>query len=100
MTFRTLNIPCTIASPKNPEQEIHGLLSIQYDGGDPTIESMKQEIGMQKDGRWEQRFQNFDRVALLLREPFDRDINTLSALEKEGIISAFRIHGGAGLENT
>ncbi|KAF0118870.1 MAG: nucleotidyltransferase substrate-binding protein [Rhodospirillaceae bacterium] len=44
---------------------------------------------MQKDVRWEQRFQNFDRAVLLLRDPFDRDINTLSALEKEGIIQRF-----------
>lgn len=44
---------------------------------------------MQKDIRWKQRFQNFDRAVLLLREPIERGIATLSALEKEGTVQRF-----------
>ena len=41
------------------------------------------------DIRWKQRFQNFDRAVVLLREPIERGIETLSALEKEGTIQRF-----------
>lgn len=44
---------------------------------------------MQLDIRWMQRFQNFDRAVVLLREPFERDVTTLSNLEKEGTIQRF-----------
>lgn len=44
---------------------------------------------MNQDIRWHQRFQNFDRAVVLLREPFERDVTTLSALEKEGTIQRF-----------
>ncbi|HKH44240.1 MAG TPA: nucleotidyltransferase substrate binding protein [Thermoanaerobaculia bacterium] len=44
---------------------------------------------MQQDVRWKQRFQNFDRAVALLREPFERDVATLSNLEKEGTIQRF-----------
>jgi nucleotidyltransferase substrate binding protein (TIGR01987 family) len=44
---------------------------------------------MQRDLRWKQRFQNFDRAVVLLREPFERDVATLSNLEKEGTIQRF-----------
>ena len=44
---------------------------------------------MQHDIRWKQRFQNFDRAVVLLREPFERDVTTLSNLEKEGTIQRF-----------
>jgi nucleotidyltransferase substrate binding protein (TIGR01987 family) len=44
---------------------------------------------MQQDIRWKQRFQNFDRAVVLLREPFERDVATLSNLEKEGTIQRF-----------
>src|SRR5664280_479515 len=44
---------------------------------------------MTQDIRWQQRFQNFDRALVLLREPFEHDILTLSALEKEGTIQRF-----------
>lgn len=44
---------------------------------------------MQEDIRWKQRFQNFDRAVLLLREPMERDVGTLSNLEKEGTIQRF-----------
>ncbi len=44
---------------------------------------------MTHDIRWRQRFQNFDRAMVLLRQPFERDVLTLSALEKEGTIQRF-----------
>lgn len=44
---------------------------------------------MQQDIRWQQRFQNFNRAVVLLREPFERGIDTLSELEKEGTIQRF-----------
>lgn len=44
---------------------------------------------MQHDIRWQQRFQNFDRAVLLLREPIERDVTLLSNLEKEGTIQRF-----------
>lgn len=36
---------------------------------------------MNQDIRWKQRFENFDRAVILLREPIERDITTLSNLE-------------------
>lgn len=42
-----------------------------------------------QDIRWKQRFQNFDRAVILLREPIERDITTLSDLEKEGTVQRF-----------
>lgn len=44
---------------------------------------------MNQDVRWKQRFQNFNRAAALLREPLDRGIETLSALEMEGTVQRF-----------
>lgn len=44
---------------------------------------------MAEDIRWQQRFQNFDRAINLLREPIERGIETLSALEKEGTVQRF-----------
>lgn len=44
---------------------------------------------MTLDIRWKQRFQNFDRAIALLGEPIERGIETLSALEKEGMIQRF-----------
>lgn len=44
---------------------------------------------MVQDIRWQLRFQNFDRAMVLLREPFERDVATLSALEKEGTLQRF-----------
>lgn len=41
------------------------------------------------DIRWKQRFANFNRAFLLLREAMDNDMSTLSQLEKEGIIQRF-----------
>jgi len=44
---------------------------------------------MTQDIRWQQRFQNFDRAIVLLREPIERGVETLAALEKEGTIQRF-----------
>ncbi len=44
---------------------------------------------MTEDIRWKQRFSNFNRAFLLLRDAMDNDMSTLSQLEKEGIIQRF-----------
>lgn len=41
------------------------------------------------DIRWKQRFENFERAFLLLKEAFEKDIAVMSDLEKEGIIQRF-----------
>ena len=41
------------------------------------------------DIRWKQRFSNFKRAFLLLREAMENDLVQLSQLEKEGIIQRF-----------
>lgn len=46
---------------------------------------------MPQDVRWKQRFQNFDRAVVLLREPMARDVTTLSSLEKEGTVQRFEV---------
>ncbi|MEY2491387.1 MAG: hypothetical protein QOH24_338 [Verrucomicrobiota bacterium] len=46
---------------------------------------------MSKDIRWKQRFQNFDKAFRLLREPFSRELDSFSNLEKEGIVQRFEI---------
>lgn len=42
-----------------------------------------------QDIRWQQRFANFKRAFLLLREAMEQDVEKLSQLEKEGIIQRF-----------
>lgn len=42
-----------------------------------------------QDIRWKQRFNNFNRAFLLLREAMESDISSLKQLEKEGIIQRF-----------
>ncbi|MBF0212682.1 MAG: nucleotidyltransferase substrate binding protein [Magnetococcales bacterium] len=42
-----------------------------------------------RDVRWKQRFDNFDRSFVLLREVQEKGITTLSQLEKEGAIQRF-----------
>ncbi len=44
---------------------------------------------MADDIRWKQRFDNFDRAVVLLREPIVRGVESLSNLEKEGTIHRF-----------
>jgi nucleotidyltransferase substrate binding protein (TIGR01987 family) len=46
---------------------------------------------MSIDVRWKQRFDNFDRAVVLLREPFEDGLASLSQLEKEGTIQRFEI---------
>lgn len=43
----------------------------------------------EEDIRWKQRFQNFERVFLLLQEALALELPSLSQLEKEGIIQRF-----------
>ncbi|MBF0621468.1 MAG: nucleotidyltransferase substrate binding protein [Magnetococcales bacterium] len=43
------------------------------------------------DIRWKQRFDNFDRAVVLLREVQERGLDTLSQLEKEGAVQRFSI---------
>nr|VFJ52625.1 MAG: nucleotidyltransferase substrate binding protein, HI0074 family [Candidatus Kentron sp. DK] len=42
-----------------------------------------------EDSRWKQRFDNFDRAFVLLREVQDAGVDTLSPLEKEGATQRF-----------
>lgn len=42
-----------------------------------------------QDIRWQQRFANFKRAFLLLREAMEQDVDKLNQLEKEGIIQRF-----------
>jgi len=44
---------------------------------------------MNEDIRWKQRFQNFDRAFVLLREALERAPDALSPLEKEGVVQRF-----------
>ena len=46
---------------------------------------------MSNDIRWMQRFDNFDRAFVLLREVYDRGVDALSQLEKEGAIQRFEV---------
>ena len=41
------------------------------------------------DIRWKQRFQNFDRAFVLLRDAMERGPSALNPLEKEGVIQRF-----------
>lgn len=41
------------------------------------------------DVRWKQRFQNFDRAFVLLREALERGPTALNQLEKEGVVQRF-----------
>ena len=44
---------------------------------------------MNPDVRWKQRFQNFDRAFLLLRQALENGPEVLNPLEKEGVIQRF-----------
>ncbi|MGH8583164.1 MAG: nucleotidyltransferase substrate binding protein [Gammaproteobacteria bacterium] len=46
---------------------------------------------MSSDIRWKQRFDNFDRAFVLLREVYERRLDSLSRLEKEGAIQRFEV---------
>ena len=45
---------------------------------------------MASDIRWQQRFENFDRALVLLREPYQCNVALLPALERDGTIRRFR----------
>lgn len=67
-----------------------GLNSLLCDPGSIAVypNSIKH---MSKEIRWRQRFQHFDRAVQLLREPIDRGVGSLSALEKEGTAQRFEM---------
>lgn len=44
---------------------------------------------MKSNVRWKQRFENFERAFLLLKEAFEKDIGLMSDLEKEGVVHRF-----------
>ena len=44
---------------------------------------------MAEEIRWQYRFQNFSRAYSLLRAAFDREVDELNDLEKEGVIQRF-----------
>jgi len=46
---------------------------------------------MKSDIRWKQRFDNFARAFVLLREVCKRGVDSLSQLEKEGAIQRFEV---------
>ena len=46
---------------------------------------------MNNDVRWKQRFQNFEKSYLLLSDDVGRSINSMSDLEKAGIVQHFEI---------
>lgn len=43
------------------------------------------------DVRWKQRFQNFDRMVVLLREALEGGAESLSPLEQEGTVQRFEV---------
>jgi nucleotidyltransferase substrate binding protein (TIGR01987 family) len=53
--------------------------------------TMFKSSGMISDIRWKQRFDNFDRAFVLLREVYERKLDSLSRLEKEGAIQRFKV---------
>ncbi len=46
-------------------------------------------MSLNPDIRWKQRFHNFDRAFILLRDALERGPNSLNQLEKEGVIQRF-----------
>lgn len=46
---------------------------------------------MAEDIRWRQRFQNFEKAFLLLREALHKDWRAYSDLEKQGVVQRFEI---------
>ncbi len=46
-------------------------------------------MNLNPDIRWKQRFQNFDRAYVLLRDALESGPSTLNPLEKEGVIQRF-----------
>ena len=44
---------------------------------------------MKNTVRWKQRFENYERAFLLLKEAFEKDPAEMSDLEKEGVIQRF-----------
>lgn len=56
-------------------------------------------INPDPDVRWKQRFQNFDRAFVLLRDAMENGPEALNALEKEGAIHTRYLSGFAQLHD-
>jgi nucleotidyltransferase substrate binding protein (TIGR01987 family) len=54
-----------------------------------TLASKPQSMSPNPDIRWKQRFQNFDRAFVLLRQAMENGPNALNQLEKEGVVQRF-----------
>ena len=50
----------------------------------------KYEETVPNDIRWQQRYQNFQSAVELLHEPFERRLDNLSDLEREGTVRRFK----------
>ncbi len=46
-------------------------------------------VDAKPDTRWKQRFRNFDRAYVLLRQAMERGPAALNPLEKEGVVQRF-----------
>ncbi len=55
----------------------------------PIVIHELDSAAMTPDIRWKQRFQNFDRAYVLLRDAMENGPASLNALEKEGVIQRF-----------
>lgn len=55
----------------------------------PSRRAKLQTVNPNPDIRWKQRFQNFDRAFVLLREAMEQGPAALNQLEKEGVIQRF-----------
>lgn len=55
----------------------------------PFERSKLHPMGPDPDVRWKQRFQNFDRAFVLLRDAMEKGPSALNQLEKEGVIQRF-----------
>ena len=64
-----------------------GKTGIRYTG--QLRESNLHTMNPNPDIRWKQRFSNFDRAFVLLRDAMERGPEALSPLEKEGVIQRF-----------
>ena len=54
-----------------------------------SLDCLAFPMGEKPDIRWKQRFQNFDRAYILLRDAMENGPSALNQLEKEGVIQRF-----------
>lgn len=74
--------PCCLAGPPS-------LTSLGDQSNSAKLILEAKLPSMTTDIRWRQRFQNFDRGVVLLREALENGPSALSVLEKEGVIQRF-----------